>query len=1119
MSHALEKKEAEVKTENQKVIGSIKIDSFYKAIVETIREPLLILDSDLRILHANKSFYKVFKVDKKETIGNLIYDLGNRQWDIPKLHTLLDDILMKNHQFVNFQIESNFPVVGERIMQLNARRVIHQNKNQQLILLAIEDVTERILIEKSLLISEEKFRRAFETARDAVLLIDKISGKIVNSNQSAQNLLNYSSDELLELKLWEIGFLRDEIQFSDTNLALEEKGLLNFNNVSVKTKDKTEITADVYLMDKAKVIQCNIRDITERKLLDDKLFENEERYHELFNHISSGVAVYEAVEGGNDFIFKDYNPAAEKIDHKSRSEVIGRKVTDVFPGIREITLLETFQRVWKTGQPEHHPVSFYKDKDLTGWRENFVYKLPSGEIVVVYNDLTEAKKSEEKISWLASFPEINPLMVLEIDKNSHIVYMNQAVKKRLPDIETNSKNHPFFSNISLAIESLQKENIENTVNEVAVGTSWFSQIICSIKNSANFRIYAYDITIRKQAELARQVLFEIVQAAIATEDLTEFFIQLHASISKIVYAENFYVFLYDKKKAIFDIAFSTDTLGSPFQILQMKKCLVTTTFGNQQSSIFTQEQLKKLQKKNVKDLNEKRPLSGLCVPLKISDDTIGVVSLLDYEKEGCFQDSDKELFNLVAGQIAQVILQKQTQNDLFKRNRMLRMLSETNKQLIRVTKEKELLEAVCKIIVEDGDYRMVWIGYAEQDPEKSVTPVAQKGFETGYLDNANITWADTKHGRGPTGTAIRTNTPTIVRNIPDDPNYLPWRDAAIKRGYKSSIAIPLTIIEKPIGALNIYSNSFDAFDEEEISLLTELAGDLTYGIASLRTREAQVLAEAAMYENEEKFKFVFENSVEGKAIISPSGEMHVNKAFYELLGYSEDEMQKKGWRDITHPDDFQITQDEVNSLLSGKKTAIRFSRRYIKKDGSIVWADTLTSLRRDEKQNPMYFIIAVIDISERVTMEQELKDSIEFQQSVFETTSLATTIIDKDMTILNANKEFELLSGFSKEEIKGKKKWTEFVAPEYLEMMMDYHDQRRTDRARTPKQYEFKFITRKGDLKDIFLNIDMIPGTQKSVASLFDITERKRDEKALREANTIINRSPAVAFLWKNKTG
>jgi diguanylate cyclase (GGDEF)-like protein/PAS domain S-box-containing protein len=124
---------------------------------------------------------------------------------------------------------------------------------------------------------------------------------------------------------------------------------------------------------------------------------NEIRYHELFNHINICVAVYEAVENGCDFIFKDFNAAAEKTDRTPRNKVIGRKVTEVFPGIREMGLLKIFQRVWKTGKPEHHPISIYKDQLLMGWRENYVYKLPSGEIVAVYEDATERKQQEQAL--------------------------------------------------------------------------------------------------------------------------------------------------------------------------------------------------------------------------------------------------------------------------------------------------------------------------------------------------------------------------------------------------------------------------------------------------------------------------------------------------------------------------------------------------------------------------------------------------------------------------------------------------------------------------------------------------------------------------------------------------
>ena len=188
---------------------------------------------------------------------------------------------------------------------------------------------------------------------------------------------------------------------------MEETGFFNLVDVTVKTREGREIPADVYLTYRAKVIQCNICNISERKISDDKLLENENRYHELFNHISSGVAVYEAVDNGRDFIFKDFNAAAEKIERTPREKVIGRKVTEVFPGICEMTLLESFQRVWKTGKPEQHPATIYKDKHLLGWRENYVYKLPSGEIVVVYEDISERKKaelaiaeSESKFKWL-----------------------------------------------------------------------------------------------------------------------------------------------------------------------------------------------------------------------------------------------------------------------------------------------------------------------------------------------------------------------------------------------------------------------------------------------------------------------------------------------------------------------------------------------------------------------------------------------------------------------------------------------------------------------------------------------------------------------------------------------
>ena len=134
-----------------------------------------------------------------------------------------------------------------------------------------------------------------------------------------------------------------------------------------------------------------------RKQTEKSLKESEEKFRQMFETMNNGVAVYEAVDDGRDFIFKDFNAAGERIEDVKREAIIGKRVTTVFPGVEEFGLLDVFKRVWQTGKAENHPISFYKDDRLTGWRENFVYKLPSGEVVAIYEDITDRKRAEEAL--------------------------------------------------------------------------------------------------------------------------------------------------------------------------------------------------------------------------------------------------------------------------------------------------------------------------------------------------------------------------------------------------------------------------------------------------------------------------------------------------------------------------------------------------------------------------------------------------------------------------------------------------------------------------------------------------------------------------------------------------
>ncbi len=140
-----------------------------------------------------------------------------------------------------------------------------------------------------------------------------------------------------------------------------------------------------------------IQDITERKEAEEALRESAARYRALFENMSNGVAIYEARNNGEDFAIVDFNKGAERIDNIKREALIGRNVLEAFPGVRDFGLFDVFQRVWSTGEPEAHPVGFYEDERMTGWRDNFVYRLPSGEIVAIYSDETERKRAEEAL--------------------------------------------------------------------------------------------------------------------------------------------------------------------------------------------------------------------------------------------------------------------------------------------------------------------------------------------------------------------------------------------------------------------------------------------------------------------------------------------------------------------------------------------------------------------------------------------------------------------------------------------------------------------------------------------------------------------------------------------------
>lgn len=168
--------------------------------------------------------------------------------------------------------------------------------------------------------------------------------------------------------------------------------------------------------------------------------------------------------------------------------------------------------------------------------------------------------------------------------------------------------------------------------------------------------------------------------------------------------------------------------------------------------------------------------------------------------------------------------------------RALRTLAAANQALVRATSESGFLQAVCEVVVEKGGYLMAWAGIAEHGQDKAVRPAAQCGLENGNLGLSNITWADTEPGQGPEGLAIRTGRTQVNQNVLTNPLSAPWRKAAIERGVQSSVGLPLKRECGAVGALIICAREPEAFGVEEVALLEELAGDVAYGVVTLRAR-------------------------------------------------------------------------------------------------------------------------------------------------------------------------------------------------------------------------------------------------------------------------------------------
>lgn len=381
---------------------------------------------------------------------------------------------------------------------------------------------------------------------------------------------------------------------------------------------------------------------------------------------------------------------------------------------------------------------------------------------------------------------------------------------------------------------------------------------------------------------------------------------------------------------------------------------------------------------------------------------------------------------LVLATIRDISERRQVETEQRRVNRALRAISECNQALIHAVDEAQLLQKICEVAVDVGGYRMAWVGYAEDDKNKSVRPVAHAGYEEGYLDTVNITWADTERGRGPTGTAIRTGKTCFISSFATDPSVIPWREQTRKLGYVCSIALPLVSDGRTFGALTIYSRFPVAFHGEERVLLEELAGDLSFGISNLRAREARRQAETALRESEERFRQMADHLQEVFWMANATGSevLYVNPAYEKIWGRSCESLYENplSWVEAIHPEDRErVLSDFQNEVSRGEFKA---EYRIVRPEGSVrhIWDRSFPI--RDENGNVGRVVGIAEDITERKQAEEDLRLRVEIIDQIHD--SVISTDLDGYMT--SWNKGANRLFGYPAKEALGKH--VSFIYPE-----------------------------------------------------------------------------------------
>jgi PAS domain S-box-containing protein len=828
---------------------------------------------------------------------------------------------------------------------------------------------------------EETLRKAsldwqitFDATSDAICLLDA-DQRIVQCNRTMAEMLGIKREDLIGRRCWEI--VHGTMEAIPGCPIERMKRSLVREKMDVQKGDKWfSVTVDP-ILDEKRTIQGMVhivRDITGRKRAEEALRESEKSLASIYNTVEDAI-FHLAVEPAEHFRFVSVNPAFLKVTGLSSEMVVGRTVNEIIPEPSLTMVLGKYrQAIAENTIMRWEEISDYPSGRLIGIvsiAPVFDDKGACTHLVGSVQDITERRKTEEVQNRLAAMVESAEDSIIGKDLEGIIVSWNNGAEV---EYGYNSKE-VIGKSISLL---MPPDNPDD-----------YKEILAKIAHDERIKHYETR-RMRKDGQ--------IIDVSLTVSPIKD-------TSGKIIGASSIARNISERKLAE--------------EELKKSKTLLESVFNSTQDLVLVVDRDLRVLMSNWKSPlyagHTEFPVNAHCYEAFINRETpcepchaldvfnTGKPSLTEYYNQytklykevsayPIFGDNNHVI--MVAEHVRDITERKKAEEELSRLNRALRMLGGANEALIRIIDEAALLNEVCRIAVEVGGYRMAWIGFVEQDEAKTIRPVAHAGFDSGYIESVNITWEDNELGRGPGGIAIRTGLPAIARNILLDPAFAPWREAAIERGYKSNIALPLISEGRPFGELAIYSVEEDDFDDREVEILKEMSDDLAFGITTLRTRVRQVQTDAALRESEERYRLIAENTADTIAVFDLNlNPTYISPSITKLRGYTVQEAMTKTLDQMLTPDSLQQAMKnfadqmalESSPTADPARTALMELEEYCK-DGSTVWVELAASFLRDNNFKPIGVLTVTRNIAERKQAEKRLGETLSRLRKSIDTT-------------------------------------------------------------------------------------------------------------------------------------